>query len=161
MICTRYLAWIPLVIFQSCLKFQFCKTISKYHSWYLCQISLQIMLLPIRTNSVRGLYDKNKGLRVLFTWDVMRTSIFKRLVYTPPDSSPRFTSKLNLSNAKNRAWFFILASLLDRGMQRVNCFLKLYFGVVQSSIVSQTEQCWREWWMPHYDATANANTIHE
>ena len=23
-------------------------TISKYHSWYLCQISLQIMLLPIR-----------------------------------------------------------------------------------------------------------------
>ena len=27
-------------------------TISKYHSWYLCQISLQIMLLPIRiTNS--------------------------------------------------------------------------------------------------------------
>ena len=22
-------------------------TISKYHSWYLCQISLQIMLLPI------------------------------------------------------------------------------------------------------------------
>ena len=25
-------------------------TISKYHSWYLCQISLQIMLLPIQTN---------------------------------------------------------------------------------------------------------------
>ena len=24
-------------------------TISKYHSWYLCQISLQIMLLPIQT----------------------------------------------------------------------------------------------------------------
>ena len=24
-------------------------TISKYHSWYLCQISLQIMLLPILT----------------------------------------------------------------------------------------------------------------
>ena len=23
-------------------------TISKYHSWYLCQISLQIMLLPIQ-----------------------------------------------------------------------------------------------------------------
>ena len=45
---------------------------------------------------------------------------FKRLVYTPPDSSPRFTCKLNLSNTKNPAWFFILASLLDRGMQRVN-----------------------------------------
>ena len=61
-----------------------------------------------------------KGLRVLFTWDVMRKSMFKRLVYTPSDSSPRFTSKLNLSNTKNPAWFFILASLLDRGMQRVN-----------------------------------------
>ena len=47
--------------------------------------------------------------------------MFKRLVYTPPDSSPRFTCiKLKLSNTKNPAWFFILASLLDRGMQRVN-----------------------------------------
>ena len=63
-----------------------------------------------------------KGLHiVLFTWDVLRKSMFKRLVYTPPDSSPRFTCiKLNLSNTKNPAWFFILASLLDRGMQRVN-----------------------------------------
>ena len=55
-----------------------------------------------------------------FTWDVMRKSMFKRLVYTPPDSSPSFTCKVNLSNAKNPAWFFSLASLLDRGMQRVN-----------------------------------------
>ena len=46
--------------------------------------------------------------------------MFKRLVYTPPDSSPRCTSKLNLSNTKNPVCFFILASLLDRGMQRVN-----------------------------------------
>ena len=61
-----------------------------------------------------------KGLIVLFTGDVLRKSMFKRLVYTPPDLSPRFTSKLNLSNTKNPAWFFILASLLDRGMQRVN-----------------------------------------
>ena len=61
-----------------------------------------------------------KGLIVLFTGDVVRKSMFKRLLYTPPDSSPRFTCKLNLSNTKNPAWFFILASLLDRGMQRVN-----------------------------------------
>ena len=27
-------------------------TILKYHSWYLCQISLQIMLLPILTESI-------------------------------------------------------------------------------------------------------------
>ena len=38
-------------------------------------------------------------------------------------------------------------------------FIVLYFGVVQL-LVSQTEQCWRDWWMPHDDATANANTIH-
>ena len=30
-------------------------------------------------------------------------SIFKRLVYTPPDLSPRFTCKVNLSNTKNPA----------------------------------------------------------
>ena len=48
MICTCYLAKIPLVIFQNCLKLKLRITISKYHSWYLCQISLQIMLLPIQ-----------------------------------------------------------------------------------------------------------------
>ena len=46
--------------------------------------------------------------------------MFKRLVYTPPDSSPTFTINLNLSNTKKSGLIFILASLLDRGMQRVN-----------------------------------------
>ena len=89
-----------------------------------------------RTNSVWGLYDKKKKQRliVLFTSDVMKKSMFKRLVYTPPDLSPRFTCKVNLSNTKNPAWFFILASLLNRGMENVNllpprtimCFIKFY-----------------------------------
>ena len=99
--------------------------------------------------------------------------MFKRLVYTPPDSSPRFTSKLNLSNTKNPACFFILASLLDRGMQRVNwlpprtivarVFLKIIFrgcpiihslsnGAMLERLVNATLSS---------DATANANTIHE
>ena len=56
-----------------------------------------------RTNSVRGLYDKNKGLNSTVYLGRMRKSMFKRLVYTPPDSLPRFTSKLNLSNTKNPA----------------------------------------------------------
>ena len=78
----------------------------------------------------------------------MKKSMFKRLVYTPPDSSPRFTSKLNLSNTKNPAWFFILASLLDRGMQRVNWLpprtivarvsVKIIFG---GSSVGETGEC--------------------
>ena len=52
-----------------------------------------------------------------------------------------------MSNTKTPAWYFNLASLLDRGMQRVDwlkprtivCFIKLYFGAVQLSIVSPTE----------------------
>ena len=39
--------WLRAVVFQLNLKYLHVKTISKYHSWYLCQISLQIMLLPI------------------------------------------------------------------------------------------------------------------
>ena len=54
--------------------------------------------------------------------------MFKRLVYTPPDSIRRqdllvnHPSKLNLAcpTRKIRPDFFFLASLLDRGMQRVN-----------------------------------------
>ena len=58
-----------------------------------------------------------------------------------------------MSNTKNPCWFFILASLLDRGMECVNwlplrtivCFINLYFGAVQLSIVSQTELLERLW----------------
>ena len=46
---------------------------------------------------------KKQRLIVLFTSDVMKKSMFKRLVYTPPDLSPRFTCKVNLSNTKNPA----------------------------------------------------------
>ena len=93
-----------------------------------------------------------------------KKSMFKRLVYTPPDLSPRFPCKVNLSKTKNPAWFFIQASLLDRGMERVHWlpprtivwFIKLYFGAVQLSIVSQTklsERLWIKliklrWWAP-------------
>ena len=44
---------------------------------------------------VRGLYDKKQRLIVLFTSDVMKKSMFKRLVCTPPDLSPRFTCKVS------------------------------------------------------------------
>ena len=73
--------------------------------------------------------------------------IFKRLVYTPSDLSPKFTFKVHLSNTKNPVRFSIFASLLDRGIQHVNClpprtivcFVKLYFGTVQLTIVSPTK----------------------
>ena len=55
MICTWYLALLPLVIFQNCLKFHslngswnYVKQFSNITCGLLCQISLQIMLLPIQ-----------------------------------------------------------------------------------------------------------------
>ena len=117
-----------------------------------------------------------KGFIVLLTcWDVMRKSMFKGLVYMPPDSSPRFTCKVNLSNTKNPAWFFILASRLDRGMQHVNwlpprtlvarVFLKIIFrgcpiinslsnGAMLERLVNATL-----WY--NSSAVLKANTIHE
>ena len=85
-----------------------------------CKIVKNCRIIGQKKNKFCPRSDKEKDLIVLFTWDVLRKSMFKRLVYRPPDPSPRFTCKLNLSNTKNPTWFFILASLLDRGMQRVN-----------------------------------------
>ena len=95
---------------------------------------------------------KKKRLIVLFTSDVrcvcgLHATRFVAKIYLG------LTCKVNLSNTKNPGWFFILASLLDRGMECVNwlpprtivCFIKLYFGAVQLSIVSQTELLERLW----------------
>ena len=87
-----------------------------------------IVLNMAKENSVRGLYDKKKNSASWYclpqTWCIK--SIFKTLVYTPPDLSPRFTCiKSKLVKHKNLAWFLILASLFDRGMQRVNFWLPL------------------------------------
>ena len=56
-------------------------------------------------HSVRGLYDKNSAIWYCFTSDVMYKK-YKRLVYKSPDLSARFC-KVNLSNAKNSAWFVL------------------------------------------------------
>ena len=45
------------------------------------------------------------SLTIVFTSDVMKKRIFKRLVYTPPDLSPRFACKVNLSYTKFRPDF--------------------------------------------------------
>ena len=54
----------------------------------------------------------------LFSSHLMYESIFKRLVCTPPDLSPKFTCKVNLTNQKIRPNYYILAFLLDRGRQK-------------------------------------------
>ena len=55
---------------------------------------------------------------VLFTSDVIYKKN-KRLVYMPRDLLARFC-KVNLSNPKKSAYFFFLsASLLDKGMQAI------------------------------------------
>ena len=57
-------------------------------------------------HSARGLYDKNSASWYYSTSDVMYKR-YKRLVYTSPDLLARFC-KVNLSNAKNSAWFVSL-----------------------------------------------------
>ena len=69
-------------------------------------------------------------------------SIFERLVYTPPNLSPRFTCKVNLLNTKNPVWFFRQRNAtckLAATEDYIMCFIKLYFGTVQLSISSRTE----------------------
>ena len=51
--------------------------ISKYHSWYLCQISLQIMLLPIlkhpfALNNLFSITDLNLELEHFEYFDMVR-----------------------------------------------------------------------------------------
>ena len=56
-------------------------TISKYHSWYFCQISLQIMLLPIQTQT----QTNNQGLLPfisIFFFFFYRLCTYLRLVFT-------------------------------------------------------------------------------
>ena len=61
---------------------------------------------------------KKHHLIVLFTSDAMHKKC-KWPAYTSPDLLARF-SKVNLSHAKNLVSYFILASLLDKGMQPIN-----------------------------------------
>ena len=53
------------MIFQNCPKL--CKTILKYHSWYLCQISRKNMLLPILIPDPYNNISKTRGSVGLFT----------------------------------------------------------------------------------------------
>ena len=78
-----------------------------------------------KLHSLQGLWCmiKKKRLVVLFTSD----GCFTRHQFA------RFC-KVNLSNAKKSARFFILASLLDRGMQPINYNLSVLAAAV--SIVS-------------------------
>ena len=51
----------------------------------------------------RGLYDKKTAPHSTAYLRHDEKRIFKRLVYTPPDLTPGFTCKVNLSNIKNPA----------------------------------------------------------
>ena len=53
--------------------------------------------------------EKKKRLIVLFTSGLMYKK-YKKLVYTPPDLLPRFF-KVNLSNTKSSALFFLFSPL--------------------------------------------------
>ena len=49
-------------------------TISKYHSWYLCQVSLQLMLLPIQISLFTTVKFQGRtviGYLIANTFDVL------------------------------------------------------------------------------------------
>ena len=73
--------------------------------------------------SVRGLHDKNSASYYYFTSNVMY-KWYKRLVYTHPDLLARFC-KVNLSNAKNLAWFFFPGLINLRHAQEPLWLLKV------------------------------------
>ena len=119
MICTRYLAKIPLVIFQNCLKFHSPNgswnyiTISKYHSWYLCQISLQIMLLSIQNQKDSYLNDfktkrKNCKSSSITVMVLEKDSYHTSASLNPPSPSPDLSKELkrdkNCNNYSGSPW---------------------------------------------------------
>ena len=73
--------------------------------------------------SVRGLHDKNNASYYYFTSNVMY-KWYKRLVYTHPDLLTRFC-KVNLSNTKNLAWFFLPGLINLRHAQEPLWLLKV------------------------------------
>ena len=81
-------------------------------------IVLSCKILKNRILSEVCKLTKKHRLIVLFTSDAMHKK-YKWLAYTSPDLLARFC-KVNLTNTISPAWFFISASLLDKGMQPVN-----------------------------------------
>ena len=86
-----------LVLQKSCTPF------SANQNWVIFSCVLLVLQNCEILHSVRGLYDENSTSWYCFTSDVMY-KWYKRLVYTHPDLLARFC-KVNLSNAKNSAWF--------------------------------------------------------
>ena len=83
-----------------------------------------------------------KGLIVLFTRHMMRKSMFRRLVYTPPDSSP-ITCKVNLLNTKMRSDF------LFWGLSGLPQPVSSTTSVTILSSPSLTSKSWRHIAHPH------------
>ena len=96
-----------LVLHQFALVLQkSCTPFSANQNWVIFSCILLVLQNCEILHSVRGLYDKNSASWYYFTSDVMYKK-YKRLVYTSPDLLARFC-KVNLSNAKNSAWFVFL-----------------------------------------------------
>ena len=86
-----------LVLQKSCTPFW------ANQNWVIFSCILLVLQNCEILHSVRGLHDKNSASWYYFTSDVMYKK-YERLVYTSLDLLVRFC-KVNLSNAKNAAWF--------------------------------------------------------
>ena len=120
-----------------------------------------IVLNRAKKNSVRGLYDKKKTAphsTVYPRRDVSKVYLkgwFTRHYICHQDL---LVLRVNLSNTKNPAWFVILASLLDRGIQRVNWMPPR--TIVARVFLKSIFRGYPIIYLPN-GATADANTIHE
>ena len=109
MICTGYLAYIPLVIFQNYLKLRI--TILKYHSWYLCQISLQIMLLPVQISAIfsallcKKIWRPKASVGLIINWTNFRQVLSKEKNVCYERLSWVYTRTISI---RNRYFFYLL-----------------------------------------------------
>ena len=129
------------MIFQNCLKLRI--TISRYHSWYLCQISLQIMLLPIQmalnTKDSEDLYgnsgnrfEKIIGILIIYALPYL-LGVFLLPVWLFPDQLrfKRFPlSRFSTISGNSR---------LNRGTQRPN--VSKYARNVSDGFLCALEAC--------------------
>ena len=122
-------------------------TISKYHSWYLCQISLQIMVLPIEiwkplnfSRSVFAIWVKGKALiRTICSREIFRKKCRQQQNF---DSDPKEAWHYNHVTftpiAKNFMLYCRLIYMLS--MLYVRLTIKVKVGIPESFKVG---------WYPH------------
>jgi len=127
-------------------------TILKYHSWYLCQISLQIVLLPVLINrtkrtkknskpwsdplSVRNKYT-NDPTKISDVLNIHFSSVGRKLASKIPPTYGNFTEYL--SSNYSESFFFNPVTALEIENEIVSIPVNKAHGLY--SCIAQPESC--------------------